>query len=422
MRLTFRRGLVGLCVLTTVAATALPAPGDEKAPWWPQLHGPRRDNISPDRGLLKAWPKEGPKLLWQSAECGGGYAGVSIADGRIHIAGDFGEKEAILALGLDGTVRWKAGNGRSWKGPYPGARTTPTYDKGVLYHMNPHGRLAAMKADSGEEIWAVDLAEKFATRPANWALAENILIDGDVLYCAPAGQKGRVVALKKADGSTLWANTEIADGPAYCSPILVEYGGARQLVTVLEKTIVGVDVGTGKLLWQRPHVTKHGQNVTRPTYSDGHIYSSSGHGTGGQMLRLAADGQAVTELWLNKDMDNCHGGVLLLDGRLYGHGCRLYKKGFVCVDFRTGKTLWTEPKLGKVSVSAADGMIYCISDRGKVSLVEPGADACRIAGEFNLPKGPKGLTLTHPVICGGVLYLRHWETLYAYDVRAASQK
>ena len=131
---------------------------------WPQFHGANRDNISPDKGLMREWPAGGPKLLWKSAECGGGYAGISIADGRIYTSGDFGQQEAVIALDRKGKLLWKTPNGKAWKGPYPGARTNPTYSEGVLYHMGPTGRLAALKADSGEDIWAVDLGALYAVK------------------------------------------------------------------------------------------------------------------------------------------------------------------------------------------------------------------------------------------------------------------
>ena len=391
--------------------------GDIKCPW-AEFHGPRRDNISPDTGLLKQWPKDGPALLWKYAECGRGYPTVTIADGMLFSAGDFADAEMLIALDLDGKLLWKAENAKSWKGAMPGARAVPTYDAGVLYHLNPTGRLAAYEAKSGKEVWAVDLKKEYDAQFGTWALAENVLIDGKTLFCAPGGTKGRIVALDKATGKVLWANTDVSDRAAYCSPILVTVGGKRQLVTAMQKTIVSVDAKTGKLLWTHQHETKNDQNVTSPIYWDGRLFASSGHGTGGRLLALSPDGASVTEAWLNKDLDNCHGGVVLRDGCFFGSGCRLFGKGFVCVDFATGKTLYNEKSLGKVSITYADGMLYCLSDRARMSLVEANRTACRIVSQFDLPKESRELCLSHPVVCGGRLYVRHWNNLYVYDVRA----
>ena len=117
-----------------VAATAAAA---DNGPYWPEFHGPRRDNISPETGLLKRWPEGGPKLIWEYADCGIGYSGISIADGRIYCAGDFGREAYVFALDLDGKLLWKSLNGKAWTGSEPGSRTTPTYCDGLVYHMTP---------------------------------------------------------------------------------------------------------------------------------------------------------------------------------------------------------------------------------------------------------------------------------------------
>ena len=405
-----------------LAAPRLLAEGDGGTPSWPEFHGPNRDNLSPEKGLLKQWPADGPALLWKYSDCGRGYSGPSIAQGLLFLAGDFPGKEMVLALDLDGKLVWKAENGKAWNGAMPGSRTTPTYDRGVLYAMNPTGRLAAYEAKSGKELWALDLKSEFGAEWGTWALSENVLVDGNVLFCAPGGSKGRIVALDKSSGKVVWANTELTERAAYCSPLLTTWKDTRQLVTILQKSIVGVDASSGKLLWTHKHETQNDQNVTMPLFHDGCIYASSGHGTGGRLLRLSADGESVRELWLNKDMDNCHGGVILRDGCLFGSGCRLFGKGFVCVDFAMGKTLWNEKKLGKVSLAFADGLFYCLDDRGRMSLVEANREGCRILSQFQVPHESGEQYLTHPVVCGGRLYIRHWNNLFAYDVRAAAPK
>ena len=405
--------LLSLALLFSAASGLLAATPDAS---WPQFHGARRDNVSTETGLLKQWPEGGPRLLWKQPECGRGYAGVALAGGTLYTSGDFDQVERVIALDLDGKILWKTENGKAWRGAMPGSRTTPTFVDGTLYHMNPTGRLAALDATTGKELWAVDLKADYGADWGTWAMSENILIDGGTLYCAPGGPRGRIVALDGTTGKPLWASTDVPDRAAYCSPLLVTVGDTRQLITILQRIIVSVDAATGKLLWTHRHETKEDQNVTTPIYHDGRLFASSGHGTGGRLLKFAPDGKSVTEVWLNKDLDNCHGGILLLGDRFVGSGCRLFGKGFVCVDAQTGKTLWNEKKLGKLSFTWADGLLYGLDDRRKVSLVDAGRDACRIVSQFELPKESRELTLCHPVVAGGRLYLRNWNTLYAYDV------
>ena len=406
-----RMVLISTAMLIVLAAPTFAAD-------WPQFHGPTRDNLSPDKGLLKQWPKGGPRLIWKFADCGGGYAGMSIVGDRIYTCGDFADKEFVLALTLDGKLAWKTQNGRCWRNPHPGGRTTPTLHEGTLYHMNPHGRLAALDAKMGKVKWAVELAKVYVARPGTWAMAENVIIEGDTVLCSPGGEKGRVVALDKATGKEVWVCKGTREGPAYCSPIVFTHAGVRQMVTILAKSLISVDVRTGKLLWTHPHETKHDQNVTMPIYRDGLLFASSGHGTGGRLLKIAADSKSVQELWLNKDLDNCHGGVLMLGETLFGSGCKLFKKGLIGVDFSSGKTLWTHPAVGKVSMTFADGMVYGVDDKAKVSLLKLSAAGGKIVSQFKLPSQTKKLSLSHPVVLDGRLYFRHWTDLFVFDVKA----
>ncbi len=404
------RGLFACFVIATAAAGG-------QDPWWPQFHGPRRDNISPDRGLPREWPPDGPKLLWKFSQCGRGFSTVAIADGKLFLTGDFGRDEYILALDLHGKLLWKTRNGQSWRGPTPGARTTPTYDDGILYHLNPTGRLAALDADTGKELWSLDLKEKFGARFGIWAMAENLAIDGQKLFCVPGGPKGRIVALDKKTGRLLWANTEIQDTAAYCSPTIATHNGTKQLITLMAKHVVSVAVEDGRLLWTYPHRTLADQNVTSPLYHAGMVFVTSGHASGGRLLALAPDSRSVRQLWFNRELDNCHGGVILLGGHLYGSGCRLYKKGLVVVNLLTGRTTSTNPRIGKVSITYADGMLYCLDQKGRVMLVEPRPGGCRIVSQFRVPLESKDLPLAHPVVCGGRLYIRHAQNLFAYSLR-----
>ena len=413
---------VVVCLACVVWVSPLPA---EKAPvnaTWPEFHGPNRVNISPDKGLLKQWPAGGPRLIWKFDKCGAGFAAVSIVDQMIFTSGDFGKIQKVLALSLDGKLLWDTPNGASWRGPYPGARTTPTYSDGAVYQMNPHGNLASLDAKTGKELWAVDLQKEFGAAPRRWAMAENVIVEGKVLYCCPGGEKGRIVALEKATGKTIWANTEIPQLSAYCSPIIATHNGVRQLINLMAKSVVSVEVKTGKLLWSHKHITKHDQNVTSPIFTNGLVCVSSGHKTGTRFLKIASDNRSVKEVWFNGQLDNCHGGLLLVDGHLYGTGCRMSPLGMVCVEAASGKTVWNFRPLSKISLTYADGLMYGMNDRGKVWLVKANSKECKIVSQFNLPRKNRAPTLAHPVVFNGRFYLRNGNDLFAYDVRGPESK
>jgi outer membrane protein assembly factor BamB len=407
-----------LVVCLSLGAAALRADEIDGRPWWPHFHGPMRDNVSRETGLLKQWPEEGPKLLWKFSKCGEGFSGVSIADGKIFTAGDFDDVERVLALDMDGRLLWESLNGESWTGPYPGSRTTPAYSDSLVYQMNPKGRLAAYQADSGKEVWNVNLVRRFGARYGTWSMTENVAIEGDLLFCVPGGSKALVVALDKRTGTTVWTNTALDETAAYCSPILVTFGGVRQLIALAQQSIIAVDVRTGKLLWSHPHVTPHDQNVNAPLFSDGYVFTASGHSGGGRLVKIDADGRGVKELWWNEDLDNCHGSVMLFDGYLYGSACRSGGKGFFCAEFLTGEVRHRDKKMEKLSLTAAEGKIYGLTQRGEVLLIEPTPDRLEVVSRFQTPKDSRELAWAHPVVCGGRLYLRRGQFLYAYDVRA----
>ncbi|KKL82798.1 hypothetical protein LCGC14_1981150 [marine sediment metagenome] len=385
----------------------------EDAPWWPQFHGPKRDNMSTETGLLKQWPEGGPKVIWKFSGCGDGYSMVSIADGRIFTAGDFDDDEKIIALDLDGKPLWTANNGASWNGPYPGARTMPTYDDGLLYHMNPTGKLTALKAATGELVWSVDLKAEFGARYGMWAMAENVVVDGDRVFCIPGGSKALVAALDKRTGKTVWTSKGLGTTSAYCSPLAVQRGSRRLIVTVTSSAIVGLDAKTGATLWQRPYRNRYAVHANTPIHHDGIIYVTSGYKLGGVALKLSDDGSKITELWTDKKLDAQHGGVVLLDGHLYGAG----EKTWICLELKSGNVVHEAKGVGKGSVTYADGMLYCYSERGTLGLVKASPKAHEMVSSFKVTKGV-GKHWAHPVVAAGRLFIRHGDVLMAFDVKA----
>ncbi len=407
-----------LLLALLASAPLLSAAEPSTQPWWPQFHGPNRDNVSADTGLLKKWPAGGPKLAWEFSETGRGYSGVSLAGGRIFTAGDFGGEEWVLALDLDGKLLWKTQNGASWQEAYPGSRTTPTCDNGLVYQMNAHSVLTAFEAATGKVVWSVDLKERFEATHGTWGFAENVVIEGDRLFCTPGGDKALVAALDKRNGKTLWTNTELKQKAAYCSPILVTHGGLRQLITLTQKSVIGVEVASGKLLWSHPHVTPNDQNINMPIYHDGCVLTASGHSGGSRLVKLSDDNRTATEVWWRKDLDCCHGSLMLLTGQLYASACRSGGKGFFCADFLTGETKFRDLKMGKLSLTFADGLLYGIRNTGTMLLLAPHKDGFDIVSQFEVPKngGPDEFW-THPVVCAGRLYLRQGNNLFCYQVR-----
>jgi len=412
-----------MVVLASVLSAAAAPPPATAPDQWAQFHGPRRDNKSTEKNLLSQWPKDGPELLWARRGVGKGYATVSISGGRIYTAGNIDKQTVITALNIDGKILWQAKNGPVDKRSYPGSRGTPTVDRGRVYHLGPDGAIVCLDAETGKEIWALNVLERFKGANCTWGLSESLLIYGKNVICVVGGAKTSIVALDKDTGKTRWTSPSVGDKPGYASPIVVEYGGLRQIVTAMSRAIVSVAADTGKLLWKFEHRVWLDENITTPIYHDGHIFVA-GPGRGATLLKLKVTGQkcAVKTAWKNPKFDNQHGGAVLTGGYLFGHA----KKGsrLTCVEFKTGKMMYSvaHEAAGKKSaaMTLAGGMLYVLNDRNTVYLAPATSKAFKPISSFEILPGGSGPLWAHPVVFGGRLYIRHDKILMAYDIRAKS--
>jgi len=222
-----RRVLVSLFIVLVGVGTVSAAD-------WPQFRGPGRDGTSPETGLMKQWPDGGPAELWSCAGLGEGFSSVAIADGVVYVCGMISRQGYLFAIDSQGKVKYKVNYGPEWDkaGNLPGTRTTPTVDGERLYIMSGQGRIACYNAVDGKRIWYVDTLKKFAGKNIRWGIAESVLIDGDKAICTPGGKEATVVALNKMTGETVWTSKGLSQLSAYCSPILVERGPNRLILTL----------------------------------------------------------------------------------------------------------------------------------------------------------------------------------------------
>jgi outer membrane protein assembly factor BamB len=329
-----------------------------------------------------------------------------------------------MALDLSGKKLWQKLNGQSWEAaefqtwavPYAGSRATPTIDGDTAYHLSELGRLAALNVQTGEELWSIDILETFKAEPPEYGYSESVLIHKETLICTPAGEEGFIVALDKGTGRTLWATTGIKDAVGNCSPVLASIENHQQLITLSASRILSFDLNDGHLLWDYTFANKRENNCSDAIVSDGLVYASTGYGKGCILLRpkKQTDGTfSVEPVWTSELLDNHHGGIVLLDGFLYGAGSEA--RGWFCLDFKTGAQKWQTR--GKGSLTYADGHLYCLEESGTMSLGKATSEKWGQISSFRVPKGGEGFYWAHPVICGGRLYVRHADNLYAYDIR-----
>jgi outer membrane protein assembly factor BamB len=324
---------------------------------------------------------------------------------------------------MPGSVLWQTKSGPAFTKSYPGSRATPTIAGGKLYHLNGNGYVVCLDAGTGEKVWSLNILEKFDGRNIEWALSESLLVDGQNVICCPGGEEVSMVALDRDTGETIWTCTGVGDKPGYVSPIVIDYGGLRQIVTMMSASAIGVNADTGELLWRYSHPIKYDVNIVTPIYHDGHVVLFATLARGATMLKLNVKDYncTVEEVWRTEELDNEHGGVVLLDGYLYGHADGNHKwRHWACLELETGKTMYSVEGLTvdrSAALTYADGMLYLLSDQGTVALMPADPEGFNIVSQFQLPKG-KGPVWAHPVVCGGRLYLRYEDRLYVYYVRS----
>ncbi len=417
---------------------------------WPQLRGPNRDGKSADTGLLKEWPNGGPPLAWKIDKLGGGYSAPSIAAGRIFGMSNRGDEEVVWALSeKDGSEIWVAPLGpafaqRASQGR-EGPACTPTVDGEHLYVEGLAGNVACLQIRDGKIVWQRSLTEDFGGSVPMWSYRESPLVDGDKVIVTPGGADAILVALNKVTGETIWKGQVPADsggnsggrrggrgrggggsGAAYASPIAIDVEGQRQYVQLISNTLAGFAASDGKFLWQYDTpANRMGINCSAPVFDNGLVFASSAYGAGGGLVKLRKDsdgGVKAEEVYATTDMQNHHGGMILVDGYLYGANGGNEGGALVCLDFQTGKVMWDQRqsagRRAKGSLALADGRLYYRMEDGTMLLIEPSPEQYLERGRFEQPDRSSAPAWPYPVIANGKLYLRDQDVLLCYDVKA----
>ena len=407
--------------LSFLAGAPAPKHGT-KATDWPEYRGSNRDNISPDKNLLKEWPKGGPKVVWKSEGVGAGFSSVAVAGDNIFTMGDQKGSSYVFAIErATGKPLWSTKVGKAG-GNYTGTRCTPTVDGKLVYGIGQFGDLVCLDTAKGEEKWRKDFRKDFAGRAGGWNYCESPLIDGDRLVCTPGGPKATMVAFDKLTGEEVWRSA-VGDSAQYSSIVISNAAGVKQYVQLTSGGTIGVSAKDGKLLWRFDKLGRNTASIPTPIVLGDQIFTAAGYnGKGGALLTLSSGGPTgvtMKEEYYKTDLKNKHGGVTIVGDYAYadsddsGHP--------YCADWKTGEIKWKRDNEGKgrgsCAITYADGHLYCRYQNGYVALVPVGGDNYKEVGSFQI-EGRKEPSWPHPVVIGGRLYLREQDTVWCYDVSA----
>ncbi|MBR4716718.1 MAG: PQQ-like beta-propeller repeat protein [Lentisphaeria bacterium] len=384
-----------------------------------------------EKGLMKSWPQEGLTPKWTCTGLGEGWSSPIKVGNRLYITGTGAgrpRKESVICLDLNGKEIWRTVTGSAWERSYPGARSTPTYvpgekeGEGRLVVTTGSGELFCLNAADGKILWQKNIANEYGSKFGMWAMTECPVVKDGVVFVTAGGSKALVVALKVTDGSVVWTAKSNNDTLAYVTPAIVK----DQLVVMTGSKVNGINLKDGTVMWEDNYAQTvelrgmGGVNCNAPTVKDNRFFVSAGYDQGGVLYELNEDGKGVKVVWKNKALDPHHDCTVLIDGKLYGSNWTSNNSGnWMCVDWETGKTIYETPweRLGKGCVIYADGLMYIYEEkRGTLALLKPG-DKFETVSSFQIKFGNKE-HWAHPVICDGILYVRHGDALAAFDIKA----
>lgn len=408
IRTHLRKTLFPVAVVLFVALTALAAD-------WQQWRGPNRDGIVADATIPAVWPKT-LKEEWKFP-VGVGHASPVVSNGRIYVFARQGEEEVLLSLDASsGKEIWRSAQPIAFE-MHPAARahgkgpkSTPVISNGTICTLGISGVVSCHDARTGKLKWRREFSK---TYPNTWPLygtAMSPVIDKGLLIAHVGGQdKGALTAFDLESGTVKWSND--TDGPAYASPIIVTLGGIRQIVTFMQKDVLGVDASDGKLLWRLPAKSEYDDNsVTPVAYKDTIIFALQGQGLKAIRLTKKDSGLAPQEVWNNKDVDLYMSSPVIHNNLLVGLSIR-QKGQFFAIDADTGKTIWQST--GRMGENAA---ILNLSDKAFVLLTNEGnlivqpADSKEYSpvAQYTVANSP---TWAHPVVIGKRILIKDETTL-----------
>lgn len=374
---------------------------------WPQYLGPNRNSTSPEKGLLRAWPAGGPEVLW-TTKVGIGFGGPAIKDGKVHLLDrddKVGETLRCLAL-ADGKELWTFAYAAPGTAMFPGSRTVPTVEGDRVYTCGHNGDLYCVDLATHKPVWKANVWTDFGGEPRGdsrggfgsapgsfpvWAITQNPLMHGELLIVASQAPQAGVVAYDKRTGSVKWKTPPLGL-VGYVSPAIVKIDGQDHVVMVTGSTnpflnrgggptelgkIVGLEPGTGKVLWEYARWDCHIPVPSAVDLGDNRVLVAAGYELGTVIIKVqkGPDGSyTTTELLRTTDFGDQTKPPVVHKGHVYAqYGTNSRREGLVCMSL-DGEIRWKTkraPEFNKGSMILADGLILATDGGTMLYLIEP---------------------------------------------------
>ena len=401
-----------------------------KAQDWPQWRGPNRDGIAKATDINLDWQAKKPPLVWTFRQAGSGYSAPVIVGTTLYCQGAADGNDFAFALDTQtGTLKWKQNLGEQYlsgDNRGDGPRGSVTVDGDKLYLIRGGGQIHCLSAADGKMLWQKDLKTDFKGKMmSGWGFSESPLVDGKLVILSPGGEEGTVAALDKNNGALVWRCKELTDNAAYSSAIIVDIDGIRQYVQQTNKGVAGISAKDGKLLWKIEIPRYRTAVIPSPVANNNFVYVTNAYNGGSTCIRLTKEGNGIkadTVYTSHPAMNNPHGGVVLVNGYIYGV---TEKQGLVCQNFKTGESVWRERSQGVtngITVAVNDRLILLNETDGLIVVVAASPDGWKEFGRMEFPertklKNQNNCVWTHPVVANSKLYLRDHDLLFCFDLK-----
>jgi outer membrane protein assembly factor BamB len=386
---------------------------------WPQWRGPNRDNKVTGFKEPATWPKELTQK-WK-AKVGLGDASPVLVGDKVYVFTRDGDNETIVCLdAAKGTELWKdkypAKEARVPRGGHTGPRSSPAVADGKVCTLGVEGVLSCLKADSGKVVWR----KESTGRPRFFTASSPIIADGMCIAYLGSEGKGELTAYDLAKGDEKWKWS--GDGPPYASPVLMTAEKTKQLVTLTEKSVVGIGVADGKLLWQLPWATRQMQYNSITPIVDGQtvFYAREGTGTVAVKIEKKDDAFAAKELWTKKESAGKYNTPLLKDGLIFGlspSGGSATK--IFCMKAETGDVLWTDKtEHGECgAILDAGSVLLALTSDSKLVVFKPDNKEFKEVATYKVAdKGAKEGTWAGPIIAGNRVFVKDVDSVILWTI------
>lgn len=409
-----------------VAAAAFPFAAADTA--WLQWGGPRRNFMVDTSGLASSWPEGGPRRMWQRV-LGEGHSAVIVEGNRLYTmyrpAGLLtyirrSQQETIAALdAATGTTVWEHTYDSATDGlnlsEGAGPHSTPLIAGDLLFAAGSRTQLFALEKHSGKVVWSHDLVREFGARQADRGYAPSPIAYRDTVIVPAGGPGASVMAFNQRTGAVVWQGGSFPLGPG--SPILIDVDGQDQLVVSGANEMVGVDPGSGRVLWSHPHKTDWGLNISTPVWGEGNLLLiSSAYNNGARLLKLAqANGKTtVEEQWYQNRMRVHIGTMIRLGDYAIGSSGDFGPCPTVAIDLKSGRILWQNREFARSTFLYADNKLIIMDEDGNIGLARPSREGLNVLARASVLTNR---AWTVPTLVGTTLYVRDRKNLAAFDLK-----